>query len=249
MNEEELLLHYGVKGMKWGVRRARNSVGSVTRNIKDYAKVAGTTSKNSIKNPIASEKASYQLMKERPKTALYRNKDDLKRLNQLTAENVAANKKRNAKVVANVKDYAKVAGTASKDSIKNPIASDKASRQLMKERPRTALYRNKDDLKRLNQLTAENVAAKKAKREASRSYKEAKKVANAAKNAKRKETASKIGRELLAMYNDVMQDKKMADAIGKRDSSLDKGMADIVRNAVYEETQKRKSDYRTAVGR
>ena len=35
MNEEELLLHYGVKGMKWGVRRARNSVGSVTRKIKD----------------------------------------------------------------------------------------------------------------------------------------------------------------------------------------------------------------------
>ena len=35
MNEEELLLHYGVKGMKWGVRRARNSVGSVTRKFKD----------------------------------------------------------------------------------------------------------------------------------------------------------------------------------------------------------------------
>lgn len=180
MNEEELLLHYGVKGMKWGVRRARNRVGSVTRGVKDYAKVAGTTSKNSIKNPIAS---------------------------------------------------------------------DKASLQLLKERPRTALYRNKDDLKRLNQLTAENVAAKKAKREASKSYKEAKKLDNAAKNAKRKETASKIGRELLAMSNDVMQDKKMADAIGKIDSSLDKGMADIVRNAVYEETQKRKSDYRKAVGR
>ena len=51
MNEEELLLHYGVKGMKWGVRRARNSVGSVTRNIKDYAKVSGTASKESFKNP------------------------------------------------------------------------------------------------------------------------------------------------------------------------------------------------------
>ena len=104
MNEEELLLHYGVKGMKWGVRRARNRVGSVTRSAKEYAKVAGTTSKNSFKNPIASDKASLQLMKERPKTALYINKDDLKRLNQLTAENVAAKKARKDKVAPKVKE-------------------------------------------------------------------------------------------------------------------------------------------------
>lgn len=194
MNEEELLLHFGVKGMKWGVRRSRTSKGSVTKRFgesaKDYGKTYKKTVKDSFVNSKSQTKAELQLLKEKPRTALYRNKEDLKRLNQLTSENVAAKKERNAKVASKVKDYAKVAGTATKDGIKNPIASDKAARQLMKEKPMTALYRNKNDLKRLNQLTAENVAAKKAKVEASKSYKEAQK--NKKSEAKRKNTSDKV---------------------------------------------------------
>lgn len=136
MNEEELLLHFGVKGMKWGVRRDRNRAGSVTRKFKD-----------------AHDKADASKNARREKQ------------NARLAEHKRLEKERADKAVSKVKDYAKVAGTATKDSIKNPIASDKAARQLMKERPKTALYRNKDDLKRLNQLTAENVAAKKASKD------------------------------------------------------------------------------------
>ena len=161
MNEEELLLHFGVKGMKWGVRRARNSVGSVTRKFKD-----------------AHDKADASKNARREKQ------------NARLAEHKRLEKERADKAVSKVKDYAKVAGTAYKDSIKNPIASDKAARQLMKEKPKTALYRNKNDLKRLNQLTAENVAAKKAKVEASKSYKEAQK--NKKSEAKRKATSDKV---------------------------------------------------------
>lgn len=247
MNEEELLLHYGVKGMKWGVRRARNRVGSVTRKFKD-AHDKADASKNARRTASQQRQNNSKFGQAHLKANA---KKDARREKQNAnlAEHKRLEKERADKAVSKVKDYAKVAGTTYKDSMKNPIASDKAARQLMKEKPKTALYRNKDDLKRLNQLTAENVAAKKAKREASKSYKEAKKLDNAAKNAKRKETASKIGRELLAISNDVMQDKKMVDAMVKINSSLDKGMTDIVRNAVYEETQKRKSDYRTAIGR
>ena len=161
MNEEELLLHYGVKGMKWGVRRARNSVGSVTRKFKD-----------------AHDKADASKNARREKQ------------NARLAEHKRLEKERADKAVSKVKDYAKVAGTTYKDSMKNPIASDKAARQLMKEKPKTALYRNKEDLKRLNQLTAENVAAKKAKVEASKSYKEAQK--NKKSEAKRKATSDKV---------------------------------------------------------
>ena len=247
MNEEELLLHYGVKGMKWGVRRARNRVGSVTRKFKD-AHDKADASKNARRTASQERQNNSKLgqahLKVNAKKEARREKQ-----NANLAEHKRLEKERADKAVANVKDYAKVAGTTYKNSIKNPIASDKAARQLIKEKPMTALYRNKNDLKRLNQLTAENVAAKKAKREASKSYNEAKSLEKAAKNAKRKETASKIGRELLAITNDAVQDKKMADAIGKIDSALDKGMADIVRNAVYDETQKRKSDYRKDVGR
>ena len=38
MNEEELLLHYGVKGMKWGVRRSRNKGPSTIRRHISSAK-------------------------------------------------------------------------------------------------------------------------------------------------------------------------------------------------------------------
>lgn len=188
MNEEELLLHYGVKGMKWGVRRARNRVGSVTRKFKDAhdkadaAKNARRTASQEWQN---NTKFGQAHLKANAKKEARRAKQ-----NANLAEHKRLEKERADKVVAKVKDYGKVAGTTYKNSIKHPIASDKAARQLMKEKPKTALYRNKEDIKRLNQLTAENVAAKKAKVEASKSYKEAQK--NKKSEAKRKDTADKV---------------------------------------------------------
>lgn len=188
MNEEELLLHFGVKGMKWGVRRARNSVGSVTRKFKD-AHDKADASKNARRTASQQRQNNSKFgqahLKANAKKEARREKQ-----NANLAEHKRLEKERADKAVAKVKDYAKVAGTTYKDSMKNPIASDKAARQLMKEKPKTALYRNKEDLKRLNQLTAENVAAKKAKVAASKSYKEAQK--NKKSEAKRKDTSDKV---------------------------------------------------------
>lgn len=163
MNEEELLLHYGVKGMKWGVRRARNSVGSVTRKFKD-AHDKADASKNARRTASQQRQNNTKFGQAHLKANA---KKDARREKQNAnlAEHKRLEKERADKVVAKVKDYVKVSGTTTKNSIKNPIASEKASLQLMKERPKTALYRNKDDLKRLNQLTAENVAAKKERTE------------------------------------------------------------------------------------
>lgn len=188
MNEEELLLHFGVKGMKWGVRRARNSVGSVTRKFKD-AHDKADASKNARRTASQQRQNNSKLGQAHLKANAKKEARRAKQ-NANLAEHKRLEKERADKAVAKVKDYAKVAGTATKDSIKNPIASDKAARQLMKERPKTALYRNKEDIKRLNQLTAQNVAAKKAKVEASKSYKEAQK--NKKSEAKRKATSDKV---------------------------------------------------------
>lgn len=190
MNEEELLLHFGVKGMKWGVRRARNRVGSVTRSFKD-AHDKADASKNA-RRTASQERQNNSKFGQAHLKANAKKDARREKQNANLAEHKRLEKARADKVVSKVKDYAKVAGTTSLDSIKNPIASDKAARQLMKERPKTALYRNKDDLKRLNQLTAENVAKRRAKIEASKSYKKAKSLDKSDKEAKLKEMTSKI---------------------------------------------------------
>lgn len=174
--------------MKWGVRRARNRVGSVTKSFKD-AHDKADASKNARRTASQQRQNNTKFGQAHLKANA---KKDARREKQNAnlAEHKRLEKARADKAVSKVKDYAKVAGRTSLDSIKNPIASDKAARQLMKERPKTALYRNKDDLKRLNQLTAENVAAKKAKVAASKSYKEAQK--NKKSEAKRKATADKV---------------------------------------------------------
>lgn len=188
MNEEELLLHFGVKGMKWGVRRARNSVGSVTRKFKD-AHDKADASKNA-RRTASQERQNNSKFGQAHLKANAKKDARREKQNANLAEHKRLEKERADKVVSKAKDYAKVAGTAYKDGIKHPIASDKAARQLMKEKPKTALYRNKEDIKRLNQLTAQNVAAKKAKVEASKSYKEAQK--NKKSEAKRKDTSDKV---------------------------------------------------------
>ena len=188
MNEEELLLHYGVKGMKWGVRRARNGVGSVTRKFKDAHNKADA-SKNARRTASQQRQNNSKLGQAHLKANAKKEARRAKQ-NANLAEHKRLEKERADKAVSKVKDYAKVAGTTYKNSIKHPIASDKASLQLMKEKPMTALYRNKADIKRLNQLTAENVASKKAKVAASKSYKEAQK--NKKSEAKRKDTSDKV---------------------------------------------------------
>lgn len=54
------LQHVGVKGMKWGVRKAVKSAG-------DWARAAGTMTKNSITNPYLAERANRESIQSSPK--------------------------------------------------------------------------------------------------------------------------------------------------------------------------------------
>ena len=74
MNEEELLLHYGVKGMKWGVRRSRDKGPStIRRHISSAKRDLGHRKKlKNLKNMTDDELRST--------TDRIRRENDLKRL-------------------------------------------------------------------------------------------------------------------------------------------------------------------------
>ena len=74
MNEEELLLHFGVKGMKWGVRKSRNKGPStITRYISSAKRDFGHRKKlKNLKNMTDDEIKST--------TDRIRRENDLKRL-------------------------------------------------------------------------------------------------------------------------------------------------------------------------
>ena len=90
MNEEELLLHVGVKGMKWGVRKKRTSSGSTTNSQRSIFKRKKNTegeSEESVKPKKLSKrqqaKEYEKLRKESNKAAKATRKEFMQR-SQLT---------------------------------------------------------------------------------------------------------------------------------------------------------------------
>lgn len=89
---DEALLHYGVKGMKWGVRKA-------SRAVKNNIKASGRTTANSLRHPIETQKARVRFNKGAPlKTKLRRNMvgyttKELNAFNKDVAKSVSASKK------------------------------------------------------------------------------------------------------------------------------------------------------------
>lgn len=93
MNEEELLLHVGVKGMKWGVRKKRTSSGSTTnsqRSVFKRKKNAEGESEESVKPKKLSKrqqaKEAEKLRKESNKAAKATRKEFMKRAELTDAE-------------------------------------------------------------------------------------------------------------------------------------------------------------------
>lgn len=74
------LIHYGVKGMRWGVRRYRNEDGTLTpagkkRVSKQYKKLSVKTAKDLRKNIRKMQMTSYN------KTADYMNREGIDKFN------------------------------------------------------------------------------------------------------------------------------------------------------------------------
>ena len=78
------LYHYGVPGMKWGVRRKRSA--------KNYIRENARASYDSIRHPIISSKELGKQQRANPRTMLYRTTADNAALNKAVAARVQAKK-------------------------------------------------------------------------------------------------------------------------------------------------------------
>ena len=99
MTQEELLLHYGVKGMKWGVRKPRRTIAKEYRYQKNSLKRQGRLAKSAVSitklsnkqldrklKRIQTENSIQQIAKNRKTSIpirlkareLYRNKENMK---------------------------------------------------------------------------------------------------------------------------------------------------------------------------
>lgn len=110
--ESTELMHYGVKGMKWGVRRARKSSGGLTdRQIKKYAK-KGYAQDSFRSNKTVAGKAwdAYTGAHKIHASAKYETSS--KKQNRERAEKYLADKKKSRKLSA--KKAAKIAAKGAK---------------------------------------------------------------------------------------------------------------------------------------
>jgi hypothetical protein len=106
MTQEEFLLHYGVKGMKWGVRKAASGAGR-------YAKALGTNVALNVTHPVinnrainANFKSSKTAAQKARKRAIGYSTKEIEGINAKVKSQVAA-KKREKKENAKAKQLEK----------------------------------------------------------------------------------------------------------------------------------------------
>lgn len=161
MNDEPLI-HWGVPGMKWGVRKAR---------AKTWLKEAGKVTKNSLLHPNITNKAnadSIRATKSKKellrRTLAYQSTKDLKDVNRRVDAYLKKQKNKKLKDIKvrqekmkAAKKWMSEAGKLTLNSILHPIVSDKANREsiassktISEKLRRSMLYQNTSDIKDVN---------------------------------------------------------------------------------------------------
>lgn len=86
MNEQDYLIHYGVLGMKWGVRKDRKSSGSVrSKNSSDSSK----ETKSTVKKKRIKDMTDAELLKRRDRLRLEKEVKTLTNETDSTAKRIA----------------------------------------------------------------------------------------------------------------------------------------------------------------
>ena len=126
VHKELVIEHYGVKGMKWGVRKAV-----------DRAKASGRMGINSYVHPVASTKVALKTAKTRPSSLIYNSTKNVEKFNADVRKEVdrskqlKSNKKKN---IQRAKDnYKKEVAIADKVFLKeynSALKSNEASKAL-----------------------------------------------------------------------------------------------------------------------
>ena len=113
MAHKELVLeHYGVKGMKWGVRKAV-----------DRAKTSGRMGINTYVHPVATTKVALKTAKTRPSSLVYNSTKNAKKFNSDVRKEVDRSKKLKSDKKKNIQ--------SAKDNYKKEVA--RADKVFLKE--------------------------------------------------------------------------------------------------------------------
>lgn len=145
----EALMHYGVKGMKWGVRKQR---------LKNYVKASGRVMANRYRHPIATQKAINKMNRySSAKTVLRRStlgytKKEFDSINKAVSKSVAkkqlakAAKKKSVtnkaakkpvvkRAAGAVRDNVKASGRAMSNNYRHPIETQRVMYKMNKGKP------------------------------------------------------------------------------------------------------------------
>lgn len=149
----EALMHYGIKGMKWGIRRYQNKDGSLTpAGKKRYADDAPESEASKVSEDYKKARRSIKEMSDAELTEAVRRLETEKRYRDLNPEKVSAGKKFIEKVLKPAAtDVAKTTLKTYLDKqLKKALGMDQDSDvdRLKKAVEKLRLQRDLDDLRK-----------------------------------------------------------------------------------------------------